>query len=114
ANWFYNTGESLIAAFLPELARPHALGKVSGWGWSFGYFGGMLALGVSLAWVLSEQQAGRDASAFVPVTMLMTAAIFAIASVPTFLVLRERAVPQAGGAASKQGRRGGLRVAFAR
>jgi UMF1 family MFS transporter len=94
ANWFYNTGESLIAAFLPELARPQALGKVSGWGWSFGYFGGMLALGVSLAWVLSEQQAGRDAAAFVPVTMLITAAIFAIASVPTFIVLRERAVPQ--------------------
>ncbi|MFP5412735.1 MAG: MFS transporter, partial [Gammaproteobacteria bacterium] len=59
ANWFYNTGESLIAAFLPELARPHALGKVSGWGWAFGYFGGMLTLGLSLAWVLSAQARGE-------------------------------------------------------
>ena len=38
-------GESLTAAFLPELARREALGRVSGWGWSFGYFGGMLTLG---------------------------------------------------------------------
>lgn len=95
ANWFYNTGESLIAAFLPELARPHALGKVSGWGWAFGYFGGMLTLGLSLAWVLSAQARGETAAQFVPVTMLITAAVFALASVPTFLVLRERARPQA-------------------
>ncbi len=95
ANWFYNTGESLIAAFLPELARPHALGKVSGWGWAFGYFGGMLTLGLSLGWVLSAQARGETAAQFVPVTMLITAAVFALASVPTFLVLRERARPQA-------------------
>jgi UMF1 family MFS transporter len=49
SNLFYAYGESLTAAFLPELARPDALGRVSGWGWSFGYFGGMLALGLSLA-----------------------------------------------------------------
>ncbi|MBW6494412.1 MAG: MFS transporter, partial [Burkholderiaceae bacterium] len=42
SNFFYSIGESLIAAFLPELSRPNDLGKVSGWGWSFGYVGGML------------------------------------------------------------------------
>jgi len=100
ANWFYNTGESLVGAFLPELARPHALGKVSGWGWAFGYFGGMLTLGLSLAWVLAAQARGETAAQFVPVTMLITAAVFAIASVPIFLVLRERARPQGGAAGS--------------
>jgi len=103
ANWFYNTGESLVAAFLPELARPHALGKVSGWGWSFGYFGGMLTLGLSLAWVMSAQARGEGAADFVPVTMLITAAVFAIAAVPTFALLRERAVPQAGAAGAGVG-----------
>ncbi|ETH82923.1 vacuole effluxer Atg22-like domain protein [Bordetella pertussis STO1-CHOC-0017] len=49
SNYCYCIGESVVAAFLPELARPHALGRVSGWGWSFGYCGGMLALGLSLA-----------------------------------------------------------------
>src|SRR5262245_2496784 len=34
SNFAYSIGENLCAAFLPELARPAALGKVSGWGWS--------------------------------------------------------------------------------
>ena len=29
-------------------ARPEALGKVSGWGWSLGYFGGILALATAM------------------------------------------------------------------
>ena len=52
SNVFYSYGESLTAAFLPELARREALGRVSGWGWSFGYFGGMLSLGLGLGYVL--------------------------------------------------------------
>ena len=32
SNLFYAYGEALTAAFLPELARREALGKVSGWG----------------------------------------------------------------------------------
>ncbi|HCN72512.1 MAG TPA: MFS transporter, partial [Pusillimonas sp.] len=48
SNYCYCVGESIIAAFLPEIAKPGALGRVSGWGWGFGYFGGMLALGLSL------------------------------------------------------------------
>lgn len=94
ANWFYNIGESLVGAFLPELARSETIGKVSGWGWSFGYFGGMLTLGLSLAWVLTAQARGETAAEFVPVTMLITAAVFAMAAIPTFALLRERAVPQ--------------------
>lgn len=98
SNLFYSYGESLTAAFLPELSRPDALGRVSGWGWSFGYFGGMLTLGLSLAYVLSAQQAGRTATQFVPVTMWITAAIYAAASLATFALLRERALPQPGAA----------------
>ena len=37
SNFFFSTGENLIAAFLPELAAGKALGKVSGWGWGLGY-----------------------------------------------------------------------------
>jgi len=94
SNLFYSYGDSLIAAFLPELARRDSLGRVSGWGWAFGYFGGMLTLGLSLAYVLWAQGQGIPASQFVPVTMLITAAIYALASIATFALLRERAVPQ--------------------
>lgn len=91
SNVFFAWGESLSAAFLPELAKPETMGRVSGWGWSLGYVGGMLALGLSLAYVLWAQAQGQKAAQFVPVTMLITAAVFALASLATFSLLRERA-----------------------
>ena len=93
SNVAYSMGENLVAAFLPELARPAALGKVSGWGWSLGYFGGILALAVSLAWVMTAQSRGSTSTEAVPGTMVITAVIYALAALPTFLWLRERAEP---------------------
>jgi UMF1 family MFS transporter len=94
SNYFFSSGENVIAAFLPELARGEALGRVSGWGWSLGYLGGLLALGLCLAYVTWAQGHGQQASQFVPVTMLITAGLFVLASLPTFIFLRERAQPQ--------------------
>ncbi len=94
SNYFFGTGENLIAAFLPELAHPRALGRVSGWGWALGYVGGLVSLGASLAYISWAQAAGQGAVDFVPVAMLITASIFALASLPTLLMLRERAQPQ--------------------
>jgi UMF1 family MFS transporter len=93
SNVFFAYGESLIAAFLPELAKRDALGKVSGWGWSFGYVGGMLALGLCLGYVLWAQGQGQKAAQFVPVTMIITAVIFGLAAIVTFSLLKERAQP---------------------
>jgi len=109
SNIFYSYGESLNSAFLPELARRDALGRVSGWGWSFGYFGGMLTLGLSLGYVLWAQGQGIPATQFVPVTMLITAAVYALASLLTFALLKERAVPQPTAL-----QEGGLRASLAR
>jgi UMF1 family MFS transporter len=94
SNYFFGTGENLIAAFLPELADSRAMGRVSGWGWSFGYLGGLAALGICLFYITSSQAAGKSATEFVPVTMLITAAFFALAAAPTFMFLKERATPQ--------------------
>jgi len=103
SNYFFSVGEGLAAAFLPELSRQDSLGKVSGWGWSFGYFGGMLTLGLCLWLVMSSQAAGKPAQVFVPQTMLVTAAVFAFAALPTFLLLRERAA-KTGNASAAHGR----------
>jgi len=107
SNFFFGSGENLIAAFLPEIARGEAMGKVSGWGWSLGYLGGLVALGACLVYVTLAQARGATAAEFVPVTMLITAALFALASLPTFMFLRERAQPVAGAS-------GIVRSAFAR
>lgn len=89
SNTFFSYGESLTASFLPELAKPEAMGRVSGWGWSLGYLGGMLTLGVCLAYVLAAQARGESGSQFVPVTMLITAAVYGGAAWVTFALLRE-------------------------
>ncbi|MFA4969559.1 MAG: MFS transporter [Sulfuritalea sp.] len=90
ASFFFGSGENIIAAFLPELAGEEDLGKVSGWGWSWGYLGGMACLGLCLAWIVAAKGRGEGADSFVPATMLITAVFFAVASAPTFLLLRER------------------------
>jgi UMF1 family MFS transporter len=94
SNFFFGTGENLIAAFLPELARGRAMGRVSGWGWGVGYFGGLLVLALALAYVSRVQAAGGAAQDFVPGVMFLTAGLFALCALPTFLLLKERALPQ--------------------
>jgi UMF1 family MFS transporter len=98
SNFCFGSGENIIAAFLPELATESGMGKVSGWGWSLGYLGGLLSLVVSLGYLHWAGQNGIGTEAAVPATMLITAAIFAAASLPTFLLLKERAQPAAGSA----------------
>lgn len=95
SNYCWSLGESLCAAWLPELARPEAMGRVSGWGWGFGYLGGMLTLGVSLFWVSHVQGQGGDAADAVPGTMLITATLYLLAALPMFLFVRDRALPHA-------------------
>ena len=94
SNVAYNVGESLNSAFLPELAREDAVGKVSGWGWSFGYCGGILTLGLCLGVVLGGEKLGYGMDQTVAGTMAVTAFVFAAAALPIFLFLKERSVPR--------------------
>ena len=94
SNFAYNIGETLNSAFLPEIADSRSMGKVSGWGWSFGYCGGLLTLGLSLWAVLAMQDKGVSAEGYVPYTMLITAAVFFVAAMPLALWLKERVVPR--------------------
>lgn len=93
--FLFHTGEDLSAGFLPEIASPRDMGRISGYGWSLGYLGGMLVLGACLAVVTWAQARGLEAEHYVPYTMWLTAVAFALAALPTFLWLRERAIPQA-------------------
>ncbi|MEQ1515009.1 MAG: MFS transporter [Usitatibacteraceae bacterium] len=93
SNFCYAIGENVTAAFLPELAHPDALGKVSGWGWSWGYVGGLVALGACLAWIMTAESRGQSTSEAVPMTALITATIYLLGASVTFAWLKERATP---------------------
>ena len=79
-------GENLVAAFLPELAPPGKRGKISAYGWGFGYVGGLASLGLAL-WILSGAE-GSVRKVFPAVAGFML-----LAALPTILFLRERADP---------------------
>jgi len=91
ATVMYSSGENFIAAFLPEIAPPDYMGRVSGYGWALGYVGGIVVLAMCLAYINHATADGRTAEEYVPVTMLITAATFAVAASVTFLLLPERA-----------------------
>jgi UMF1 family MFS transporter len=96
SNIAFSTGENVVAAFLPELARDDAMGKLSGWGWALGYIGGLLVLAMSLFVIQRAAANGGSSSAAVPQTMLITAVMFLLAALPSLTLLRERSPPQAG------------------
>lgn len=94
SSMMFYSGENLIAAFLPELSSPEKMGRVSAFGWTIGYLGGLLVLGLCLYYVTQAQAKGQTAEQFVPITMYIVAACFALASLPTFLWVKERANPE--------------------
>lgn len=94
SNLGYNIGESLNSAFLPELAKEEAVGRVSGWGWALGYVGGLVTLGLCLAVILWGQAHDVSSRVTVAGACLVTAAVFALIAAPLFLFVKERATPQ--------------------
>lgn len=92
ATLMFSAGENFIAAFLPEISPPEHMGRISGYGWALGYVGGLLILALCLGYITYAEGRGLGASHYVPVTMLITASGFALAALPTFLWLPERAI----------------------
>lgn len=87
------TGENLIAAFLPEIATPDKMGRISAFGWTIGYLGGLLTLVLCLWVTLNAAAQGAEMADAVPLTLLIVAAMFVVGSLPTFIWLRERVQP---------------------
>ncbi|MDX6767419.1 MAG: MFS transporter [Candidatus Methylacidiphilales bacterium] len=91
ANIAFSIGENFCASFLPEISTRENVGRISAYGWGFGYCGGLLSLGLALFLIKGTALADP-----VRWTFAMTGAFFFLASLPTLLLLRERAVPQPG------------------
>jgi UMF1 family MFS transporter len=90
--------EAFCASFLPEIATPRNMGKVSGLGWGIGYFGGLASAFVALRLVITSDPVA-DPGGYVrdnQLAMLVTGAFFLIAALPTFLLVKNRSLPVPG------------------
>ena len=89
SNVAFSFGENFAAAFLPEISTPATVGRISGFGWGLGYFGGL----ASLLLIKSKIEAGFTMENLPALRSIwpITAIFFLLAGLPTFLILRERA-----------------------
>ena len=86
-------GESFIASFLPDLGAPEELGRISGMAWGLGYVGGLMSTAIVLFGLGPVELENMGRQRWIgPIT----AGWFVLAAVPTFLLLRDRAVPRGG------------------
>ncbi len=99
ANVGFELGAVFYNAYLPDIASPERIGRVSGYGWALGYAGGLVALVIALVgfvrpevpWFGMSTAAGFNIRA----TNLLVAAWFAVFSLP-LLLLVPGGVPRAG------------------
>jgi len=85
---FYN-------ALLPATAPPGYTGRVSGWGWGLGYFGGLGSLAVCLLLLVQTDTPlfgliGKEEAQHIRATALVVAVWYALFALPLFLLTPDR------------------------
>ena len=96
SNVAYATHQDVSAGFLRELASQDQAGRLSGYGWAWGYLGGLLSLVLSLAWFLKGAQwIGFPLTEQEKVlgSLVATAVLFAVVGLTALALLKERAPP---------------------
>ncbi|MBV6450178.1 MAG: Multidrug resistance protein MdtG [Anaerolineales bacterium] len=87
----YRAAQIFYDALLPEIATPEETGRIAGTGWAVGSAGGIVILLIILPPILMS----KSDLLVVRSTLVITAIFFALASIPIFRWLKERAKPQA-------------------
>ena len=90
----FETGNVFYNAFLPTIASPERIGRVSGYGWGLGYVGGLVCMGIALVgfvrpevpWFGLSTEEGFNVRA----TNFLVAIWFLVFSLPLFLSVPER------------------------
>ncbi|NQU68427.1 MAG: MFS transporter [Candidatus Marinimicrobia bacterium] len=93
ANVGFEMGGVFCNAYLPDIAPQEKIGRISGYGWSIGYVGGLLALGISYMFLIQPETPWfgftKDQGQNIRATTLLVAIWFAVFSLPTFIWVRE-------------------------
>ncbi|MFN8583385.1 MAG: MFS transporter [Gemmatimonadaceae bacterium] len=96
ADFNFETGYVFYNAFLPTIASPDRIGRVSGYGWGLGYAGGLLCMGIALVGFVQPEvpwfHMAKTEGFNIRATNLLVAIWFAVFSLPLFLFVPERRV----------------------
>ena len=90
ANIVYQTGQVFYNAFLPDLASPQEVGRLSGYGWASAYVGGIAVLLLAMP-LLQNGSAEKARWVF-----LLTALFYLCFSLPAFFFLPSAAAAASG------------------
>ena len=94
----FEMGGVFCNAFLPEITTKKNIGRVSGYGWSFGYVGGLVALAIALLLFVNPDipifNLDKTTHEHIRATNIMVAIWFAIFSIPTFLYVNQEKRPK--------------------
>ena len=83
----YRASQVFYNGFLPEIASPEDMGRIAGLGWAIGSSGGIVALIIVLIMIMGSGQSNL----MVRASFIFTAIFFAVAALPIFFWLPERA-----------------------
>jgi UMF1 family MFS transporter len=94
ADTCFETGYVFYNAFLPRIASPDRIGRVSGYGWGLGYVGGLVCMAIALVgfvqpevpWFGLSKAEGWNVRA----TNLLVAGWFLVFAIPLFVTVPER------------------------
>ncbi len=89
SNMGYSLSENFISAFLPSVAKPEDMGRVSGLAWGLGYFGGLGS--ILICQVVTGLDYAPDNFDRLRWVGPLTAGFFLMGSLPALLWLREPA-----------------------
>ena len=97
ANIGFEMGGVFLNAYLPEIAPHNKIGRISGYGWSFGYVGGLIALAICYIMLIvpdapinpfNQELLDKSTYEHVRIINVFIAIWFAIFSIPTFLYVK--------------------------
>lgn len=90
---FFIGGNVFYDAFLPHIASPERLDRVSGLGYAYGYVGGGLHFALALGLMLLKDRLGLTEEHAARIAVATSGLWWALFTVPAFLWLREKGRP---------------------
>lgn len=93
SNIGFSYSESFVSSFLPGLGPPKDLGKISGYAWGLGYFGGLMSTAIVM-FGLGASVYTLDNFSNLRLVGPVTGLFFLIAAIPTFIWVKERTKPR--------------------